>query len=256
MTEPVVNIAAYHFVAFPDAAEQQAEFESRCQELGLLGTVLLTPEGINLFLAGTREGIGGFLAWLRSDARFARIQVKESLSPTQPFKRLRIKARAEIITMRLPMIQPIDGRAPVVTPANLKRWLDQGHDDAGRPVVMLDTRNGFEVAAGTFADAKHYNLVKFSEFPTVIAEHRDELADATVVTFCTGGIRCEKAALLMERIGFEHVYQLDGGILGYFEAVGGAHYQGSCFVFDERIAVDPQLMPVAMERPVAGCVVG
>lgn len=248
MTEPVVNIAAYQFAAFPEAAEQQAAFATMCAELGLKGTVLLTPEGINLFLAGTRAAIDSFLTWLRRDVRFAAMPVKESRSPTQPFKRLRIKVRDEIITMRMPMIQPLAGRAPAVAPVDLKRWLDQGHDDAGRPIVMLDTRNGFEVAAGTFNGAQHFDLVKFTEFPAAVAAHQTDLAGSTVVTFCTGGIRCEKAAILMERTGFEHVYQLDGGILGYFEAVGGAHYTGTCFVFDERDTVDAALQPVAMPR--------
>ncbi len=251
MTGPVVNIAAYQFVDFADAAQRQEAFAAQCQELELRGTVLLSPEGINLFLAGSRSGIDGFLAWLRSDARFATIQVKESVSATQPFKRLRIKLRAEIITMRRPQIRPLAGRAPAVAPSDLKRWLDQGHDDAGRPVVLLDTRNAFEVAAGTFTGAQHYGLGKFTEFPAAVEAQREQLASSTVVTFCTGGIRCEKAALLMEEVGVPHVFQLDGGILGYFEQVGGAHYQGACFVFDERIAVDPSLTPVAMERPTA-----
>ena len=254
MTEPalsVLNIAAYRFVALPDAAELQAIFEQRCRDLDLLGTVLLTPEGINLFLAGSDADIAAFIAWLQLDPRFNGIQIKESRSAERPFKRLRIKVRAEIITMRHPQIRPAAGRAPAVTPSDLRRWLDQGHDDQGRPVLMLDTRNGFEVAAGTFAGARHFQLRAFTDFPAAVAAHQDELAASTVVTVCTGGSRCEKAALLMESQGMQHVYQLDGGILGYFEAVGGAHYEGACFVFDERIAVDPQLAPVAMERPVA-----
>ena len=247
----VLNIAAYRFVALSDAADLQAVLGQRCRDLELLGTVLLTPEGINLFLAGSDAGIAAFVAWLQLDPRFAGIQIKESRSAARPFKRLRIKVRSEIITMRHPQIRPAAGRAPAVTPADLRRWLDQGHDDHGRPVIMLDTRNGFEVAAGTFTGAQHFQLRAFTDFPAAVAAHQDKLAASTVVTFCTGGIRCEKAALLMESRGMQHVYQLDGGILGYFEAVGGAHYEGACFVFDERVAVDPQLAPVAMERPVA-----
>ena len=244
----VLNIAAYRFVALPDAAELQPAFAQRCRDLDLLGTVLLTPEGINLFLAGSDDGIAGFIAWLQLDPRFAGIQIKESRSTLRPFKRLRIKVRSEIITMRQPQIRPAARRAPIVAPAELRRWLDQGQDDQGRPVIMLDTRNAFEVAAGTFAGARQYRLRTFTEFPAAVAAQQHELAASTVVTFCTGGIRCEKAALLMESLGMQHVYQLDGGILGYFEAVGGAHYAGACFVFDERIAVDPHLAPVAIER--------
>jgi len=236
-----INIAAYKFVTFNDTVERRADFQAICHDLDLKGTILLTPEGINLFLAGTRKNIDNFLSWLRQDARFADIEVKESLSNEQPFNRMLVKLKKEIITMRHPLIQPELGRAPVVKAADLKRWLDQGHDDAGKPVVMVDTRNAFEVDVGTFENTVDYRIHKFSEFPEVIARHKPELDGKTVVTFCTGGIRCEKAAIHMQNIGYDSVYQLDGGILKYFEEVGGAHYQGDCFVFDYRTALNPEL---------------
>ncbi|MGN6388812.1 MAG: sulfurtransferase [Burkholderiaceae bacterium] len=245
---PIVNIAAYKFVTVADAAALRAAFRERCEALGLKGTVILSPEGINLFLAGAREAIDGFLSWLRADARFADIEVKESLSAAQPFGRMLVKVKPEIITMKHPLIRPEQGRAPAVTPAVLKRWLDAGRDDEGRPVVMLDTRNAFEVDVGSFDGTVDYRIGKFSEFPDVVAAHRDDFAGKTVVTFCTGGIRCEKAAIHMQNVGFDHVYQLDGGILKYFEDVGGAHYHGDCFVFDERTAVDPALDPNPVPR--------
>jgi UPF0176 protein len=236
-----INIAAYKFVTFNDTVERRASFQAICHDLDLKGTILLTPEGINLFLAGTRNNIDNFLDWLRKDARFADIEVKESLSNEQPFNRMLVKLKKEIITMRHPLIQPELGRAPVVKAADLKRWLDQGHDDAGKPIVMVDTRNAFEVDVGTFENTIDYRIHKFSEFPEVIARHKPELDGKTVVTFCTGGIRCEKAAIHMQNIGYDSVYQLDGGILKYFEEVGGAHYQGDCFVFDYRTALNPEL---------------
>lgn len=236
-----INIAAYKFVTFNDTVERRASFQAICHDLDLKGTILLTPEGINLFLAGTRNNIDKFLGWLRQDTRFADIEVKESLSNEQPFNRMLVKLKKEIITMRHPLIQPELGRAPVVKAADLKRWLDQGHDDAGKPVVMVDTRNAFEVDVGTFENTIDYRIHKFSEFPEVIARHKPELDGKTVVTFCTGGIRCEKAAIHMQNIGYDSVYQLDGGILKYFEEVGGAHYQGDCFVFDYRTALNPEL---------------
>ena len=241
---PVVNIAAYKFVTFDADATSRAYFLAQCMQLGLKGTILLSPEGINLFLAGTREAIDGFLAWLKADPRFADIAVKESGSATQPFKRMLVKIKPEIITMRHPLIRPELGRAPAVTAVTLKRWLDAGCDDAGRPVVMLDTRNGFEVDVGTFAGAVDYRIEKFSAFPALVEERRGHFAGKTVVTFCTGGIRCEKAAIHMQAIGYDSVYQLDGGILKYFEEVGEAYYQGECFVFDERRALDQCLAPV------------
>jgi len=243
-----INIAAYKFITFDDTVKKRPLFLAFCQKHNLRGTVILSPEGINLFLAGKRGDIDAFLTWLRADARFADIQVKESYSEHQPFNRMLVKLKAEIITMKHPLIKPEEGRAPFVEAKTLKRWLDQGHDDAGRPVVMVDTRNAFEVDVGTFENTIDYRIEKFTEFPQVIAEHKDELNDKTVVTFCTGGIRCEKAAIHMQNIGYDSVYQLEGGILKYFEEVGGAHYAGDCFVFDYRTALNPQLQETQTEQ--------
>jgi UPF0176 protein len=242
-TDQFVNIAAYKFITFEDLETIRPQYQERCLALGLKGTILLTPEGINMFLSGTREHIDTFLAWVRSDARFADLEVKESYSEEQSHKRMLVKIKKEIITMRMPLIKPELGRAPAVAPLTLKRWLDQGHDDKGKPVVMVDTRNAFEVDVGTFDNTIDYRIEKFTEFPEVIAANRDALADKTVVTFCTGGIRCEKAAIHMQNIGYDSVYQLEGGILKYFEDVGGAHYTGDCFVFDYRTALTPRLEP-------------
>ena len=237
----IVNIAAYKFVTFDDTVAQRPRFQALCSDLGLKGTILLSPEGINLFLAGTRSSIDQFLAFLRSDARFANIEVKESLSEKRPFNRMLVRLKREIITMKHPLIKPELGRAPAVEAATLKRWLDQGHDDQGKPVVMLDTRNAFEVDVGTFDNTIDYRIEKFSEFPAIVEREKEALNDKTIVTFCTGGIRCEKAAIHMKNIGYDSVYQLEGGILKYFEEVGGAHYTGDCFVFDHRTALNPQL---------------
>jgi len=238
---PYVNIAAYKFITFDDTVEKRAQFLAVCQANHLRGTVILSPEGINLFLAGLRHEIDAFLDWLRADVRFADIVVKESLSEKQPFTRMLVKLKTEIITMKHPLIKPEEGRAPSVEPQVLKRWLDQGHDDNGKPVVMVDTRNDFEVDVGSFDHTVDYRITKFTEFPQVIQDHKADFDGKTVVTFCTGGIRCEKAAIHMQNIGYDSVYQLEGGILRYFEEVGGAHYNGDCFVFDYRTALNPQL---------------
>ena len=238
-----VNIAAYKFVTLEDLETLRPQYQNLCNELALKGTVLLTPEGINMFLSGTREHIDTYLDWVRSDARLADLTWKESLSTEQSHKRMLVKIKKEIITMRMPLIKPELGRAPAVDPVTLKRWLDQGHDDDGVEVVMMETRNAFEVDVGTFENTLDYRIDKFTEFPEVAAQHKDELAGKTVVTFCTGGIRCEKAAIHMKEIGYDRVYQLEGGILKYFEDVGGAHYSGDCFVFDYRTALNPKLEP-------------
>ncbi len=238
-----VNIAAYKFITFDNTEEMRPQFQALCAELNLKGTILLTPEGINMFLSGLPADIEAYLAWLRKDPRFADIEVKYSYSDEQSHKRMLVKIKQEIITMRMPLIKPELGRAPAVDAATLKRWLDQGHDDDGKPVVMVDTRNDFEVDVGTFDNTVDYRIAKFTEFPEVIAAHKNDFVGKTVVTFCTGGIRCEKAAIHMQNIGYDNVYQLEGGILKYFEEVGGAHYTGDCFVFDYRTALNPKLEP-------------
>jgi UPF0176 protein len=239
----ILNISAYKFVRLNDAHALRERLLACASTLGLKGTVLIAEEGINLFLAGDREAVAGFLRTLQADARFADITPKESWSARQPFRKLLVKVKREIIRMNHPAIRPAAGRAPAVDAITLKRWLDAGQDDEGRPVVTLDTRNAFEVDQGTFEGAIDWRIHKFSEFPQAVQSHKHELADKTVVSFCTGGIRCEKAAIYLREAGVANVWQLEGGILKYFELAGGAHYRGDCFVFDEREALDPALAP-------------
>ena len=237
-----LNISAYRFVELDDLADLRERLRKACAAAGLKGTILLAPEGINLFLAGLPDRLLAWLESLRTDPRFAALEAKQSWSDHQPFNRMLVKLKKEIITMRQPQVRPIGVRAPAVKPAELKRWLDAGHDDAGREVVLLDTRNAFEVQIGSFEHAIDPGIRSFGEFPDRLAALSPSLQDKTVVTFCTGGIRCEKAVLYMQDQGLDHVYQLDGGILKYFEEVGGAHYRGDCFVFDRRVALTPALV--------------
>ncbi len=237
----MLNVAGYRFVPIEDPLQLRDQLLHLARACELRGTILLAHEGINFFLAGGEPGVRYFLAQLDRDERFASIEVKESWSAAQPFRKLLVKAKREIIRMNHPAVQPAEGRAPAVDALTVKRWLDQGHDDEGREVITLDTRNAFEVDQGTFDGAIDWRLEKFSDFPKALAQHRAELEGKTVVSFCTGGIRCEKAALLMREHGLDHVWQLDGGILKYFEETGSAHYSGNCFVFDERRALDPGL---------------
>ena len=239
----ILNIAAYKFVALDLLPALKDGITQALAARHVKGTVLLAEEGINLFLAADSAAIHDFLAWLRLDARFHDLDIKQSWSAVQPFGKLLVKVKPEIIRMNHPAIQPASGRAPAVDSKTLKRWLDQGQDDDGRPVAMLDTRNTYEVDAGTFRRAIDWRLEKFTEFPQAVQDHRDELAGKTIVSFCTGGIRCEKAAIYLREAGIEQVYQLDGGILSYFEDCGSAHYDGECFVFDDRRAVDATLKP-------------
>ena len=248
----VRNIAAYHFVDIADPAALAADVRAWAEAGALRGTVLVAPEGLNLFLAGTDSAIAEFLDRLRADARFTGLAVKDSWSALPPFARLKVKHKREIISFRRDAASPLArGRAPAVAPDTLARWIAQGADDDGRRLVLLDTRNREEVEQGAFAGALTLPIDNFTDLPLALEPHRDALADATVVSYCTGGIRCEKAALWMRDSGMDNVLQLDGGILGYFEAVGGFGYEGGCFVFDERVALDPALRPLvdgALER--------
>ncbi|RQO63480.1 sulfurtransferase [Paucibacter sp. KBW04] len=242
---PILNISAYKFVGLPDCLALREHLFERAQALALKGTVLLAEEGINLFLAGSAEGVRAWVKALQEDARFADLAPKESWSEGVPFRKLLVKVKPEIIRMNHPAIRP-DAlpRAPALPATTLARWLAQGHDDEGRPVVTLDTRNAFEVDYGTFEGAIDWRIAKFSEFPEAVQAHREELLGKTVVSFCTGGIRCEKAAIYLQQQNLDGpVYQLEGGILKYFEETGGPHYQGACFVFDQREALDAGLAP-------------
>jgi UPF0176 protein len=245
----ILNISAYKFVPLPDAAELREMLLSRAQAMQLKGTILLAEEGINMFLAGPATDMRGFIAQLHADPRFTDITPKESWSAHQPFKKMLVKVKREIIRMNHSTIQPAAGRAPAVSAATVKRWLDAGVDDSGRAVVTLDTRNAFEVDHGTFAGAINLRIDKFTEFPQALLQHKADLQNKTVVSFCTGGIRCEKAAILMREVGLENVFQLEGGILKYFEEVGNAHYLGDCFVFDERRTLGADLSATTLTPP-------
>ncbi|MGE0312704.1 MAG: rhodanese-like domain-containing protein [Lautropia sp.] len=265
----LLNVAAYHFVApppdrdapgadpdptpaSPDRPEPafgdprhlealRAHLRGRGRTLGLSGTVLLAPEGINLFACGEAPAVRALVDELRAMPALAALATKESWSREHSFRRWLVKSKKEIITFGRPALRPAAARAPAVAPETLARWLDAGRDDDGREVVLVDTRNAFEVGVGTFEGALDPGIRSFTELPAALLARRDALDGRKVVTFCTGGIRCEKAALWLEEQGIGDVVQLDGGILGYFEAVGGRHWRGECFVFDRRVSLRPDL---------------
>ena len=243
---PFLNISTYRFVELDDLPVLRDRLEASADAAGLKGTILLAREGVNLFMAGAEAALRHWVdTALRREPPFAALPTKDSFSDTMPFRRLKVKIKNELIRMNHPTIQPQQGRAASVAPATLARWLAQGRDDAGREVAMLDTRNAFEVDAGTFEGTHDWRIDKFSDFPAAFDAHRAELEGKTVVSFCTGGIRCEKAALYMRERGLPEVLQLEGGILGYFEATQGAApgWRGDCFVFDERRTVAADLAP-------------
>jgi UPF0176 protein len=239
----IANLAAYKFVTLdnlPDRRDQLREITGRLQ---LKGTILLSAEGINMFLAGGETEIRELVASLKSQPEFHDLAIKLSFSDEQPFSRMLVKIKNEIIAFGVEGIDPRARTSPKLPATTLKQWLDEG-----RPVNLLDVRNEYEVEVGTFENATTIGVDNFRDFPAAVDNLSDDFQDRPTVMFCTGGIRCEKAGPMMEQAGFKNIFQLDGGILKYFEDCGGAHYDGDCFVFDKRVALDPNLNESAYEQ--------
>ncbi len=243
MKAPFVNIAAYKFVALENLPERKQEYLKFCNSLGLKGTILLSPEGINIFLSGPRESVDSFVTFLYALPEFSDVPIKESPSDHQPHSRMLVRLKKEIISMGVETIQPARNTSPKIEATQLKAWLDEGRD-----IAMLDVRNDYEIELGTFDNAIPIGVDSFRDFPAAVDSLSDELKQKPIVMFCTGGIRCEKAGPLMEEKGFQEIYQLNGGILKYFEDCGEEHYDGDCFVFDKRVAVNAKLEETDVEQ--------
>ena len=242
-TATITNISCYQFAELSGLKDMRARLLERCKGLGLKGTILLSTEGINMFVAGVRENVDALVDELRAIPGLEALKPKYSESTEQPFRRMLVRIKKEIIAFGVEGIEPAKYTSPRLEPKVLKQWLDEG-----RPVILYDTRNDYEVKLGTFKGAVVAGVDSFREFPEAVRRLPPEMKKAEVVSFCTGGIRCEKAAPFMEREGFEHVWQLEGGILKYFEECGSAHYDGECFVFDQRVGVDPGLHETASSQ--------
>ena len=232
----VKNISAYRFAALADLERIRASLCSRCRDWDLKGTIILSLEGINLSVAGGAAEIDQLLQVLRAIPGLEGLTPKVSESRDQPFGRMLVKIKKEIIAFGVPGIDPAQEPAPRVSARELKQWLDEG-----RPVTLLDARNDFEVSLGTFRGAVPIGIQHFREFPAAAMKLALTVQEHPIITFCTGGIRCEKAASFLMKMGFEPVFQLDGGILRYFEECGGDHFHGECFVFDQRVAISTDL---------------
>ena len=240
---PITNIAAYKFAPLADLKPLRERLLGLTKAWKLKGTILLSPEGINLFVAGPAERIDDLLTELRAIPGLEDLTPKISVSDRQPFTRMLVRIKKEIIAFGVEGIDPVGRPAPKITPQQLKQWLD-----SGRPVTLLDTRNDYEVKLGTFAGATTLGIDHFREFPQAVVKLPAEMKQTPIVMFCTGGIRCEKAGPFMQREGFEQIYQLEGGILKYFEECGSAHYDGECFVFDQRVGLDPSLQETRSDQ--------
>jgi UPF0176 protein len=231
----ITNISGYAFIPLTNLSELKDKLRSICSELSLKGSILISQEGINIFLAGLDVSLYKFKNQL-PQIGLPDIEFKKSPSKDVPFKKLLIKVKPEIITVGRPDITPQTSPAPYIEAATLKQWLDEKKD-----VVLLDTRNDYETYLGKFENAIECDIQNFHDFPEAIKNLDPTLKKKTLITYCTGGIRCEKAAPLLIEAGFEEVYQLQGGILQYFEDCQDSHYVGECFVFDQRIALNAEL---------------
>jgi len=232
----VVNIAGYRFIDLQDRDQLREPFLKRCEELHLKGTILLSPNGINFSLSGSQESVDEYLEFLESDDRFVGIPLKITYNDYQPFRRMLVRLKKEIISLGMDDIRPLEFTGPNIKPIELQEMLDNEEE-----VIVLDTRNDYEVRVGTFKNAIDLNIPSFRDFPQAVSNLPEEFKTKPIVMFCTGGIRCEKASAVMLKSGFENVKQLQGGVLDYFKDTDASHWDGDCFVFDDRVAVDKGL---------------
>lgn len=234
----VTNLAFYKFALVDDPDDLVIEVEESCRARDLLGKIVVAHEGINGMVAGSDRSCDGFATWLAAMPRFTGIDFKRSTSADAPFAKLVVRHKPEIVTMRVDGVDAVSSTARHVPPEVFRDWLR-----GGEAMTLIDVRNDYEVGVGTFRGAIDPQTAYFNEFPAWVEARREELAGAKVVMFCTGGVRCEKATSWMLAHGFDDVWQLDGGVLNYFDRVPDAQqdWSGELFVFDERVAVDTSL---------------
>ena len=232
----VVNIAGYKFEPLDNPIDLVSTYQRKCDELLLKGSMLISKNGINFSLAGTQQATDTIVAFLEEDKRFLNIPLKVTYSNEQPFRRMKVRLKKEIISLGRKDINPRKLTGQRISPQDLKNLLDNKED-----VLVLDTRNEYETRVGKFKNAIDLNLDTFRDFPKAIESLPEEFKDKQIVMYCTGGIRCEKASAVMMKAGYADVKQLEGGVLDYFKETGGAYWEGDCFVFDERVALDTEL---------------
>ncbi len=236
--DPLLTATFYRFVALPDARPLSERLRERCEALDIRGTIVLAEEGINATVAGTTQSLRSLLQWLRADVRLADLACTALPCRKLPFQRLKIKVKREIVTFGVGALPTGSLAGRPVAPTDWNALLDQAPG-----LVLIDTRNAFEVAAGSFPGAVDPGIAAFSELPQWIEQQQVPggllAGRPPVAMFCTGGIRCEKSTTLLRARGFAEVYQLRGGILRYLAEIASAdnRWRGDCFVFDERVVV-------------------
>ncbi len=232
----IINIAGYAFVNLDQLESWQERCKLFCQSQSLKGTVVFSGEGVNIMLAAEAVAIDAFVTWLRAFPEFSTIEFKYSESDFVPFKRMLVKIKKALVPGA---VNPLTETAPNLSPQDLKHWYEEGKD-----FVIIDTRNDYELSVGKFENAMDIHLNEFKSFEAALQNMSEDIKAKPAVFYCTGGIRCEKAAPLAIKAGFKEAYQLEGGILNYFKECQDAHYEGACYVFDERVALTPELKPI------------
>lgn len=234
---PIVVCALYKFVSLENFEDLREPLKKVMENQQVRGTLLLAHEGINGTIAGSRNGIDAVLAWLKQDPRLATIECKESFTDKLPFKRSKVKLKREIVTMGIEDIDPNQSAGAYVDPQEWNALISDPN------VLLVDTRNDYEVEVGTFENAINPHTTSFREFPQYVKDHLENNKDKKIAMFCTGGIRCEKSTAFLKQQGFNEVFHLKGGILKYLEEVPQEKslWKGECFVFDDRVTVDHSL---------------
>jgi len=230
----MIHLSGYLFKKLTHLLKLQQDLQALCQQKALKGTILLSHEGINCFICGDAQSVNHFQHYLKTKG--LDLIFNQTHTAFVPFKRLCVKIKPEIISMGAPLL-PLNHQAPYLDPQTFKHWLD-----TNKEMIVLDTRNDYEVAWGQFKKATTLQINCFRDFPKAIQTLPDNALNKPIVTYCTGGVRCEKAAPYLAQKGYQ-VYQLKGGILNYLKKSGSAHFQGTCFVFDSRLTLDSNLTP-------------
>ena len=233
-----INISGYRFTPIIDIEDTLNYLKGLCADLDIKGSIYLASEGLNIGLSGNLLVIQTFRNRLNKDVRFRGIKFHELYSQYRPYSKMTVKTKTELVPIEDSSLKVGDFDHQYLHPLELKQWLDTEKD-----FVLLDMRNDFEFELGTFDQATQLNLRRFRKLQTKAEELSKLPKDKPIVTFCTGGIRCEKAAPYLEKYGFKQVYQLEGGIIEYLRQTKGAHWHGNCFVFDDRVSINNQLAP-------------
>ena len=243
MQSELLNIRSYYFSQLSHLDNHRLLLADIGELLAVKGTIILSPEGINICIVGTKANSEQMFEACKAIPGLEKLVPKKSLSINNPYEKLKVKIKDEIIRMNQPEIHPEKRRASSINPKILAKWLTQGCDDNGLQIKILDTRNDFEVHMGSFESSISWNLEKFSDFPKIFRQRKSEISDFRVITVCTGGIRCEKATLYMNENGIPNAVQLDGGILDYLDNTDGNYWNGTCFTFDNKAYLDQDHMP-------------